>query len=69
MRRITVDDKHGISRQVYNAKVNIYRRNAEPILLGIEDRLLGANAFSRSIASICSVPGRLSAGRQPARRS
>ena len=38
VRRITVNDKHGIARRVYNAKVNIYRHNAEPILLGIEDR-------------------------------
>ncbi len=41
MRSITVNDKHGISRRVYNAKVNIYRHNAEPILLGIEDRSFG----------------------------
>ncbi len=41
VRRITVNDKHGIARRVYNAKVNIYRHNAEPILLGIEDRSLG----------------------------
>jgi hypothetical protein len=40
VRRITVNDKHGISRRVYNAKVNIYRETAEPILLGIEDRSL-----------------------------
>jgi hypothetical protein len=38
VRRIIFDDKHGISRHVYNAKANIYRRNAQPILLGIEDR-------------------------------
>lgn len=43
VRRITVIDKHGIARRVYNAKVNIYRNNAEPILLGIEDRSLGAD--------------------------
>ena len=40
VRRITINDKHGMSRRVYNAKVNIYRHNAEPILLGIEDRVL-----------------------------
>ncbi len=45
VRRITVADKHGISRQVYNAKVNIYRRNAEPILLGIEDKHIGQHAI------------------------
>jgi hypothetical protein len=41
VRRISISDKHGIARRVYNAKVNIYRNNAEPILLGIEDRSLG----------------------------
>jgi hypothetical protein len=40
VRRLVINDKHGISRRVYNAKVNIYRQNAEPILLGIEDRVL-----------------------------
>ncbi len=41
VRRILINDKHGITRNVYNAKVNIYRENAESILLGIEDRVLG----------------------------
>lgn len=41
VRLISVNDKHGIARRAYNAKVNIYRHNAEPILLGIEDRSLG----------------------------
>jgi hypothetical protein len=40
VRRIIVNDKHGISRHVYNAKANIYRRNATPILLGIEDKVI-----------------------------
>ncbi len=39
IRRLVINDKHGISRRVYNAKVNIYRHNADPILLGIEDRV------------------------------
>lgn len=43
VRRIVVNDKHGITRHVYNAKVNIHRRNAESILLGIEDRKLGGS--------------------------
>ena len=46
VRRITINDKHGMSRRVYNAKVNIYRHNAEPILLGIEDRVLDPVALS-----------------------
>ena len=41
VRRLIVSDKHGLSRTVYNAKVNIYRQNAQPILLGIEDGVLG----------------------------
>jgi hypothetical protein len=45
VRRITFSDKHGIARRVFNAKVNIYRQNAEPILLGIEDRVLDPSSM------------------------
>jgi hypothetical protein len=40
IRRLLIKDKHGLSRIAYNAKVNIYREMAQPILLGIEDRKL-----------------------------
>jgi class 3 adenylate cyclase len=40
IRRLIIKDKHGLSRTVYNAKVNIYRELAQPILLGIEDKKL-----------------------------
>ena len=40
IRRLRIKDKHGKSRTAYNAKVNIYRDTAQPILLGIEDRKL-----------------------------
>jgi hypothetical protein len=40
IRRLEIKDKHGLSRVAYNAKVNIYRENTQPILLGIEDRKL-----------------------------
>ena len=40
IRRLRIKDKHGLSRTVYNAKVNIYRELAQPILLGIEDKKL-----------------------------
>ena len=40
IRRLSIKDKHGLSRTAYNAKVNIYRELAQPILLGIEDRKL-----------------------------
>jgi hypothetical protein len=40
IRKLAINDKHGLTRTVFNAKINIYRRSAEPILLGIEDKLL-----------------------------
>jgi len=40
IRRLQITDKHGLSRTAYNAKVNIYRELADPILLGIEDKKL-----------------------------
>jgi len=40
IRRLRITDKHGLERMAYNAKVNIYRETAEPILLGIEDKKL-----------------------------
>jgi hypothetical protein len=40
IRRLRIRDKHGLTRVAYNAKVNIYRETAQPILLGIEDRKL-----------------------------
>jgi DNA-binding transcriptional regulator YdaS (Cro superfamily) len=48
VRRITIHDKHGISRRAYNAKVNIYRQTAEPILLGVEDRALDPGGIPSS---------------------
>ena len=42
IRRLQIRDKHGLSRVAFNAKVNIYREAAQPILLGIQDRKLPA---------------------------
>ena len=42
IRRLTIVDKHGLSRVAFNAKVNIYRETAKPILLGIQDKKLPA---------------------------
>jgi hypothetical protein len=42
IRRLTIMDKHGLSRVAFNAKVNIYRESAQPILLGIQDKKLPA---------------------------
>jgi hypothetical protein len=44
VRRLAIQDKHGLRRNAYNAKVNIHRRGGTPILLGIEDRLLKTSA-------------------------
>ncbi len=46
IRRLLIRDKHGLSRIAYNAKVNIYREAAQPILLGIEDRKLAPASTS-----------------------
>ena len=40
VRKLVIDDKHGLTRNAFNAKINIYRTRGEPILLGIEDRML-----------------------------
>ncbi len=40
--RYHIVDKHGTTRTVYNAKINIHRDNAEPIFLGIQSEDLSA---------------------------
>ena len=36
VKRYAITDKHGRSRDVYNAKVNIYRTGTEPIFFGVQ---------------------------------
>jgi len=38
--RYHILDKHGTSRRVYNAKINIHRERAEPIFLGVQHERL-----------------------------
>jgi len=45
IRRLHIRDKHGLTRTAYNAKINIYRDTAQPILLGIEDRKLAGTGM------------------------
>jgi len=45
--RYHIRDKHGTTRVVYNAKINIHRENAEPIFLGIQRDDLWAFASAR----------------------
>ena len=45
IRKLALNDKHGLIRNVFNAKINIYRIGGAPILLGIEDRSLRNDEF------------------------
>ncbi|MSO93628.1 MAG: hypothetical protein EXQ86_09560 [Rhodospirillales bacterium] len=38
IKRYRIADKHGRTRNAYNAKVNIYRAHADPIFLGVQTR-------------------------------
>ena len=40
IRQYSIADKHGFTRNVFNAKVNIYRTHADPIFLGVQDNEL-----------------------------
>jgi hypothetical protein len=50
IRRLHIKDKHGLTRSAYNAKINIYRDTAQPILLGIEDQKLSSEIMQRPSA-------------------
>ena len=62
IRKLTIDDKHGITRNVFNAKVNIYRSQADPILLGIEDRMLQKSGTPKVTSSHLLPENALAAG-------
>jgi len=47
IKRYAITDKHGRSRDVYNAKVNIYRRGAAPIFLGVQTTDLDGFKYDR----------------------
>ena len=53
--RYHLRDKHGATRTVYNAKINIHRDNAEPIFLGIRSGDLGAFNASKVESVVESV--------------
>lgn len=50
IRKLALHDKHGLTRNVFNAKINIYRIGGKPILLGIEDRSLRGDELLISTA-------------------
>jgi hypothetical protein len=37
VKKYLVTDKHGLTRYAYNAKINIYRENSDPIFLGLQE--------------------------------
>ncbi|WP_422010718.1 hypothetical protein [Roseateles sp.] len=48
-------DKHGLIHRVYNAKINIHRRNGEPIYLGLREEDLPPHA-QRTVAETDFTP-------------
>ncbi len=57
IRKLAINDKHGLTHNVFNAKINIYRRSADPILLGIEDRQLRKEEWPLITAGHIERPG------------
>lgn len=51
--RYLLSDKHGYTRRVYNAKVNIHRRRRPPIYLGIQ----GQELTDFGVSADCIAPG------------
>lgn len=45
---IVIRDKHGVTRSVYNAKINIHLHHAEPIFLGIQHKNLNASPIQKA---------------------
>jgi len=56
VRKYIIVDKHGRSRNVYNAKVNIYRNDTEPVFLGLPTNNLGP--FNASTGDFVALRGR-----------
>lgn len=46
-----ITDKHGMTRNVYNAKINIYRKGGEPIFLGIQEKDVAHSRIAKSAQS------------------
>ena len=52
VRRFRITDKHGYRHFVYNAKVNIHRRNSAPIYLGLMDSELSQFEDQPNVAEV-----------------
>ena len=46
IKKYLITDKHDLTRNVYNAKINIYRENAAPIFIGVQDQELNHLKFA-----------------------
>ncbi len=57
VRKYIIVDKHGKGRNVYNAKVNIYRKGTEPVYLGLPASKLGP--FNASTGGLDTLRGRV----------
>lgn len=55
--RYLISDKHGLTRNVFNAKINIHRKNEPPLYLGIQDSEMSAFEVMRvdDVTSLGSV--------------
>jgi len=51
IRKLCIEDKHGLMHTAFNAKINIYRSDADAILLGIEDKMLKGDNFAMVTSS------------------
>jgi len=58
VRRMQINDKHGRTRSVFNSKANIYRRNTDPILLGVQDRELAPESRRKERSELVLRPAR-----------
>ena len=68
IKRYRIADKHGRTRDVFNAKINIYRIKAEPIFLGTQDTELAEfQAVERRIPR-AAKRGRTDKPKRPRRR-
>jgi hypothetical protein len=68
IKRYRIADKHGRTRDVFNAKINIYRKKAEPIFLGTQDMDLAEYQAVERRKARAAKSGRKAQPKRPRRR-
>ena len=68
IKRYRIADKHGRTRDVFNAKINIYRKKAEPIFLGTQDLDLAEYQAVERRKARAAKSGRKAQPKRPRRR-